>query len=355
MSRPWGLVLPGVLAAATLLTAAGCRRQAPQAADEQRPVTLPNRTVRVLCYHNLRDRAANLYETSVADFRSQLRILREGGFRAITIRELADYLSNVQDIPEKSVAITFDDGYKSALTVAKPVLDEFGFRATLFLITDTVGGKRNLTWEDVKQLAAAGWDVGSHTVTHSNLTRRSRGESSGQHQERIVREISASYARIEKELGVPPVALAYPFGNYDAACMQACRDAGYRVALSIAPGAVDQQSDPWRLPRKMVVNGTSVRSFERALAVEPLHLADMDPPVGQHVKGSAYALSARLADADASGALGVDAGRKARLQLDTATNLLTVSATLNKGANLVRVFSSSTPRREAGWIVVSDP
>lgn len=355
MSRPGRLVLAGVLGAAALLTASGCRRPVEQAIAEPRPVTLPNRTVRVLCYHDLGEQADGLYETSVEDFRSQLGILRDKGFRAITTRELADYLSNAKDIPERSVVITFDDGYKSVLTVAKPILDEFGFRASIFLITDSVGAKRNLSWDDVKQLAAAGWDVGSHTVTHSNLTKRGRAESAQQHQERIVREISASYARIEEKVGVPPVALAYPFGNYDAACMQACRDAGYRVALSIDPGAIDQQSDCWRLPRKMVVNGTSARSFERVLATEPLHLADVTPPIGQRLKGRAYALSARVSDADALGSLGVDAGRKARLEVDTGRSLLTVSATLNKGANLVRVFSSGNPRREAGWIVVADP
>lgn len=355
MSRGRVLGLVGLLLGGIALACGGCRRPAVEGTATPQPVALPNRTVRVLCYHNLRDKATSLYEASVSDFRAQLSAMRDGGYQTITTRELADYLSGSRDIPEKSVLITFDDGYKSVLTVGKPILDEFGFRANLFLITDSVGGKGNLTWDDAKQLAAAGWEVGSHTVAHSNLTKRGKSESAQQHQDRIVREIGASYARIEQELGVPPAALAYPFGNYDAACMQACQEAGYRLAFSIDPGATDQQSDPWRLPRKMIVNGTSSRTFARTLETEPLHLADVDPPPGQRIRGSAYALSARVADADALGSLGADAGKKARLKLDSATSVLTVSTTLSKGANLVRVFSSGTPRRETGWIVVSDP
>jgi peptidoglycan/xylan/chitin deacetylase (PgdA/CDA1 family) len=334
----------------------GCRRQ-PSEGTTPTPVALPNRTVRVLCYHDLQEKAGNLYETSVADFRTQLQALRDQGFQTITNRELADYLGGVKDIPERPVLITFDDGNKSVLTAAKPVLDEFGFRANLFLITDSVGGKGNLTWDDAKQLAAAGWDVGSHTAGHSNLTKRGKQESAQQHPERIRREIATSYARLEEKIGTPPAALAYPFGNYDATCIKACQEAGYRLAYSIDPGAVDQQSDPWRLPRKMIVNGTSQRTFARLLATEPLHLNDTTPPVGQRVAGRTYSLSARVGDPDALASLGVECGatRAAQVKLDPQTSMLSVTCKLNRGANLVRVFSTGTPRRETGWIVVCDP
>jgi peptidoglycan/xylan/chitin deacetylase (PgdA/CDA1 family) len=283
-----------------------------------------------------------------------MQVLKSGGFQAITTRDLADHLDGVRDLPPKPVLITFDDGYKTVLTVARPILDRLGFRANLFAITGSVGGKGALSWDELKQLAQAGYEIGSHTANHSVLTRRGARESAAQHQARIPREIAGSYQKLEEKLGAPPVALAYPYGNYDAAGMRACQAAGYRLAFSIDPGPLDRQSSPWNLPRTMVVKGTSERAFRRFLATEPLHLSQLEPPVGERLAGRAYRLTGRVGDPDALSSLGVEAGKQTRLQVDPATSRLTLTTTLRRGANLVRLTSAGTPRREAGWIVVSD-
>lgn len=352
---------PAILVSATLSvllalgSGCGCRREASPAAKSATPAKLPNRTIRALCYHHLAPTSGNLYDLSVKDFTAQMQALKDGGYQAVTCRQVADYLAGVQDLPAKAVLITFDDGRKSVLTVAKPILDRFGFRANLFLITATVGGKGNLTWDDVKVLQAAGYDIGSHTASHSNLTRRGKSETAAAHQERIKQEITRSYMTLEEKLGAAPAALAYPYGNYDAACMQAVKDAGYQVAFSIDPGAFDQGAEPTRLPRKMIVNGTSPRTFERILAGEPLHLAEVEPAPGQRIAGKQYQLTARAVDGDAVSGLSAEGGRGGKLTVDAATSTLTYTATLSKGANLLRVFSPGPPRRETGWIVVCDP
>lgn len=334
--------------------AAGCHRARP-AEQTAAPARLPNRVVHVLCYHNLCAQPKGLYDTSLSDFTAQLAALKTWGGTVVTARQVAAYLAGEQDLPDKAVVITFDDGYRSVYTVARPILDRLGYKATLFLITDCLGGKTNLTWTQVKEMAAAGYDIGSHTATHPNLTRARSGEAAAQREARAQREIQRSYDTLEEKLGTPPAALAYPFGNYDAATMQAVSTAGFRVAFSIDPGAADQDSTALCLPRKMIVKGTSLRTFQRFLDTAPLHLAEVTPAVGERVKGRQYQLTARVSDPDAVAALGGECGSHARVKLDPQTSLLTLTASLNRGANLVRIFSSGTPRRETGWIVVCDP
>ena len=167
--------------------------------------------------------------------------------------------------------------------------------------------------------------------------------------------MSESASAIEAQLGQAPVALAYPYGNYDNFAMRAAKDAGDRMAFSIDPGAIDSQSDPWILPRKMIVKGTSLKSLQRALAVEPLHLSGIQPAIGLRYGTKAYKLQALVTDAEALSSLGAEAGKGTRVKIEAQTSQITVTSTLNKGANLVRVFSSGKPRRETGWIVVCDP
>lgn len=333
---------------------AGCGKSRPVPAN-QPPKALPNRTVHVLCYHNVVPTARNDYDTSVADFQAQLGVLRSGGYQSISCSQLMGYLDNEKDIPAKSVIITFDDGRASFLHNAKPMLDKLGMKATLFLITGSVGAKGSLSWDEVKMLAAAGYEIGSHTVSHLNLTKVPKDYTLSDHQQKVRREIEEAATTLTQKLGQPPVAFAYPFGNYDSFAMGACREAGYRMAFSIDPGAIDNQSSVYALPRKMVVNGTSLKSFERALAVEPLHLTGLQPEIGLRYRGKAYRLQAQVADPDALEALGAEAGKGTRVKLDRQTSQLSVTSTLNRGANLVRVFSTGTPRRETAWIVVCDP
>jgi peptidoglycan/xylan/chitin deacetylase (PgdA/CDA1 family) len=284
-----------------------------------------------------------------------MQALHSGGYQTITCAQMADYLSGVRDIPPKSVLLSFDDGRADFLTGAAPVLGKLGFKAVLFVITGSVGAKGNLSWEDLQGLMQAGHEIGSHTATHLNLTRLGKGQSLVQLQERVRREIETSGQTLEEKLGQPAVGLAYPYGNYDEFAMRVAREAGFRVAFSIDPGVVDRQSHPYRLPRKMVVKGSSLKTLQRLQETEALHLSEIQPPVGERVSGTAYRLTARVTDPDAVAGVQVEAGRQTKVTIDRETSQLTVTSTLRRGANLVRVFAPGPPRRECGWVVVCDP
>lgn len=353
MSIRWLMPCLLLVLGPVLLSGCGCRRER-VSTEPPAPQALPNRTVRVLCYHDLTNTPKSDYDVTPADFKAHLKLLKDGGFQTISCEQLADYFANAKDIPARSVIISFDDGRTSVLKTAKPLLDEFGFTPVLFVNPGSVGGKNYLGWEELKTLLAAGYEINSHTVSHMNLTRLDKGLTMDQHQAKVRAEIEMCAAQIEENLGKAPVAMAYPFGNYDEFVMRVTREAGHRLGFSIAPGAIDNQSDPWTLPRQMIVTGSSLKTIERHLNSEPLHLTARQPALGERLTAREYKFTAQVLDEDAVGQLQAEGGRKAKLQVDPTTRQLTLTTRLNRGANLIRLYSAGMPRRETAWIVVAD-
>ena len=189
--------------------------------------------VRVLMYHDIgdpdpRDRMA--LRVSPTRFVEQMTALRDDGCRVVP-------LSSVGDPPHvhggRSVAITFDDGYRSHAWAAG-VLRDFGFTATFFVVPRLLdGGHRaepyweswgHLDWEQLSMLAEQGFEVGAHSMTHPDLTTCSGA--------RLDDEASGARARIEERVGRPVRSFSYPFGRHDRLVRQAVERAGYALACT---------------------------------------------------------------------------------------------------------------------------
>jgi peptidoglycan/xylan/chitin deacetylase (PgdA/CDA1 family) len=171
--------------------------------------------VPVLMYHSISD---NLFgkshpyyqiNTSPEVFSSQMRWLRQAGYRTLTLDNLVNGLASGEDL-SKSLVITFDDGYRDFYTDGMEVMTQCGFSAIIFLATDRirdesvrVEGVDYLTWREVRELHDAGIQFGSHTVTHPDL--RSLGP------DQIEYEIGYSKEVIEQQLGAAVTSFAYPF------------------------------------------------------------------------------------------------------------------------------------------------
>src|SRR5262249_48806231 len=150
--------------------------------------------VPVLVYHNIGPETKGRLVIAARTFEEQMRYLKARGYRVVNLSELQEFFAGRRQLPRNAVALTFDDGYRSFLQYAYPVLKELGFPATLFVYTDYVGAGRNaLSWPELARLASEGFDVQAHSKTHGDLRRR-RDES------------AADYARrMQVELGEPPV------------------------------------------------------------------------------------------------------------------------------------------------------
>ncbi|MGI5818898.1 MAG: polysaccharide deacetylase family protein [Armatimonadota bacterium] len=343
-----------LMAIAVLIAAfAGCRDRpvsevaVVEAEVEAQAEPLTERKVVTLCYHAMAEASGSTYELAIADFREQLQLLADEGFESVLPSQIADYLEGRGDLPERAVCITFDDGPASILTVSKPAMDAHGFVGAAFLIADSVGAGGNLTWDQVRELEAAGWEIGSHTAQHERPTKIDA--------EALRAELSGSRETIREQIDGDCDALAYPFGLYDAGVVERARDAGYRIAFTIDRGPADQTTDPMLVPRQMLVDGNSLRTFRGWLEQEKLHLEEIAPAIGERVSTD-VTITARLADEDvAPGALEMSVnGRPVSHDSDSETGVLTIRPELSEGANNLRVNFHGSPRREFSWLIVAE-
>ena len=189
--------------------------------------------VPILCYHNLADQAKGRMVMAASTFREQMQYLEANGYRVISLREFAEFTRLGRQIPQRSVVLTFDDGYKSFRQYAYPVLRELGFTATLFVYTDYVGAGRNaLSWQDLRELGAEGFDVQAHSKTHGDL-RRVAGEPDAQYQRRMQSELAQPQELFQKNLGRRADIIAYPYGSWDESLLAKAVEHGYVSGFSV--------------------------------------------------------------------------------------------------------------------------
>jgi peptidoglycan/xylan/chitin deacetylase (PgdA/CDA1 family) len=194
-------------------------------------------TVPILCYHRFGNNCKSRLCMPSHIFENQMRFLKDNGYKVITPEELSAFLEYRGALPKKSVMITVDDGYRSAYTVAYPILKKYGFTATLFVYTDYVGVSSSaITWKQLKEMKANGISIGSHTIAHSNLTRSNDGESKKEFLVRIKKELYRSKKTIDRKLKQNTFLLAYPYGYHDPRTIAIARRAGYKIAFTVKRG-----------------------------------------------------------------------------------------------------------------------
>ena len=241
---------------ALLLATAGCAGSA-QAPAAQRPSSAP---VPILMYHVIGPvpAGARLPSLFVAPrrFATHVRALRRAGYRAVTLQQVWDAWHGRATLPRRPVVVSFDDGTQGQVRHALPVLRRAGWPGVLNLAWNflpEIGGT-----DAVRRLARAGWEIGSHSLTHPDLTKLSAAD--------LRRELTGSRARIRRAFG-PRVAnfFAYPSGRYDARVTRAVRAAGYLAATTVEPGFARPTADPYALARIQVGRGMNAAALLRRL------------------------------------------------------------------------------------------
>jgi peptidoglycan/xylan/chitin deacetylase (PgdA/CDA1 family) len=167
--------------------------------------------------------------------------LREQGIAVVSLDALIDALQGRGRIDGPAVVITFDDGWLTQHEYAFPVLRRFGYPATFFIFTNPIGrDARWMTWEQLRELSAAGMTVGSHTCTHARITRIEDPAE-------LRREIASSRELLERKLETRVKHFAYPFGTFTPAVIAAVQEAGYQSARAFPGGAWNHACDVWTL------------------------------------------------------------------------------------------------------------
>jgi peptidoglycan/xylan/chitin deacetylase (PgdA/CDA1 family) len=211
-------------------------------------------TIPILTYHRFAEDCSSPLCMPTKTFDLQMRYLKENGYKVITAEELLSFLGYRQGLPQKSVLITMDDGYRSVYDIAYPILNKYEFTATLFIYTSFVGvSKMAITWDHLKEMQARGFTVGSHTVYHSDLTKPKDGETEQEYIARVKEELYGSKKIMDRKLGQDTYFLAYPFGRYDQQSIQMAREAGYKMAMSVKRGGNAFFSNPLTLRRDQIL------------------------------------------------------------------------------------------------------
>ena len=221
----------------------------------------------ILCYHNIAPQARGRLTIAVKTFEEQMRYLKAQGYHVINLKEFLEFTSQQRQLPKKSVVITFDDGYKSFIQYAYPILKQLDFNATLFVYTDYIGAGGNaLSWLELKKLMDEGINIEGHSKAHTNL-RRNSGESEAEYKKRLAAELNQSREIFRKNLGYAPAILAYPFGSQDDIVVQWTKDAGYTSAFTVRPQANPSFVERLRIHRTQIFSEMTIEDFAKYLNI----------------------------------------------------------------------------------------
>jgi peptidoglycan/xylan/chitin deacetylase (PgdA/CDA1 family) len=223
----------------------------------------------ILMYHRVAPAGSvtmTRYRVSPEAFEEQLCYLRDAGYYSLRLEEWAAAAEAKKPLVGRAVLITFDDGYLDFQTYAWPLLRRYGFTATVFLVTDAIGQSNAwdwvhgeeiplLEWQDVGRLQSEGVEFGSHSASHRALTTLSPAD--------VVREGARSRAVLERQLGVPIKAFAFPYGDTDQVVRHLIGACGYIFGLSCRSGLSRFEDSLLALPR---IEVTGFDRFEEFIA-----------------------------------------------------------------------------------------
>lgn len=230
------------------------------------------RRVIVLCYHGVTERR----QRHPADrsglhiradrFETQLNYLQRH-YRVISLAEFLEAQKSGVPLPDYSVLLTFDDGYRNFLTSALPRLAARDMRASMFVITDRIQPNNQahvngwsesddesfLSWEEIKTLRRQGVEIGSHTCSHRKLSEIVPGEAE--------RELRQSHETIAAHLSQATMPLAFPYGAYSEPVVAITRELPYTCAFTTDAGTNPRQTDLFRLRRNLIGDDDDEASF----------------------------------------------------------------------------------------------
>jgi peptidoglycan/xylan/chitin deacetylase (PgdA/CDA1 family) len=205
---------------------------------------------------------------SIDDFRYQLKVLKESGYTSIPVSLLTEAIYSGAELPPKPVIITFEASHKNLYETTFPIMQEYGFTGTVFLVQDHTNAKYIATTDQIKEMIAAGWEIGSRGKSDGvNLT--TPGLSLGD-------EISGSRLYFEELYGVPVTTFSYPGGAMDANVVSRVSEWGYRSAVGIFKATTCGFANIYYLPRYEVLNTWTDEDFFNILPWKPMNMPGRD-------------------------------------------------------------------------------
>ncbi|MDO9514562.1 MAG: polysaccharide deacetylase family protein [Syntrophales bacterium] len=233
----------------------------------------------ILQYHHFGSDTPPSTSVTMEQFDNHLAYLDKNKFVVWPLNRIVSHLQEKKELPEKCVAITIDDAYRSVYERAFPRIQKYGWPFTVFVTTQGVdkGFADYMTWEQMREMAKKGVTFAGHSHTHSYLRLHNKGESETKWQDRVTRDILASFERIKAEIGQDSRLFAYPYGEYNNKLKKIILDLEL-VGFGQQSGAVWSGGDFGTLPRfPMSAGYAQMGEFKTKVNSRPLPVISSEP------------------------------------------------------------------------------
>ena len=216
--------------------------------------------VLVLMYHDVSPEPQDSKSLSTAAFEKQLELMKANNFKWISMNEYRNFILHSAPVPDNAVLLTFDDGYESLYSHAYPLLKRFEAPSAAFLIAGKVGERKGAfpkaTWDQVREMEQGGIDFFSHTFDSHRyvptapgneelkpmlakpryLKKEKRMETEAEYEERVTEDLRQANEILQRELGKPNYALAFPYGAHSQAVLDICKRLGIDITFTVRAG-----------------------------------------------------------------------------------------------------------------------
>lgn len=257
-----------VVALAMLLTGCGLLSQKTEPASPTAPVKEVKMVhpsgIPVLMYHKIGDDKDNDAVIREDLFREQMKFLKDNGYNPLTMDQLYDYVVNGAAVPEKSVVLTFDDGYADTYSIVYPIMKEYGFAATVFINPGDVGTR--LTWDQIREMHKNGITISNHGFQHIEMGQLSEAKQ--------IENITKAQEALAKEVGIKDNPwFCYPYGDKNEFTDAATKKAGIKMSMAMKSGWAHTGDNPYNILRVWVGNAVDIKHFEERISTE--HFTDL--------------------------------------------------------------------------------
>ncbi|WP_196221186.1 polysaccharide deacetylase family protein [Sansalvadorimonas verongulae] len=242
-------------------------------------LALPAQAAVILQYHHIDKNTPASTSTTPELFAEHMKWLNDNGFQVVPLTVITDKLKRQEPLPDKTVAITFDDAYVSIYKNALPVMEAYNFPFTIFINTQAVDQRHQhtLTWKQLNELGKKGATLANHTVYHDHVVERLPNEQQAEWVKRIKDELQMAEERIKEQTGQSHKLIAWPFGETAPELEQMIRENGY-IGFGQQSGAVGLLSNPAKLPRYPLGAGYgAMKNFPLKMQSLPLPVTDVQP------------------------------------------------------------------------------
>ncbi len=307
-------------------------------------------------YHRFDETRYPSTNISAEVFARQLEYVKEKNVDVISLDEVATHLAEGTTLPDHAVSFCVDDAYRSFYDVGMPIIRKYDIPVTLFVNTDAVGTSGYLNWDELRELASEGVEIGNHTANHAYLVESQSGETCLQWEKRIRDDIEKAQRQFEKQLGFKPTLFAYPYGEYSTAVVEIIKKIGFKAAFAQQSGVIHPDHNRYILPRfPMGGPYATLKSFKSKLAMKPLVVTEedsFDPVVGENPPILHLQIRGKQIDPRRFNCF-VQGENRCRVEADEAGGYRVVAESPLTGRR--NKYTLTLQSRQGGWLWYSHP